>query len=256
MQEEIVTVIIRKEIERRRGHMRILLCDDDGFILQQLTNYLNEYFQKTGAIRPEIVCYRDGESLLADQGEKDIIFLDIELGGLDGIYVGAELKKQDKNIILFIITAFPEYLDEAMRFHVFRYLSKPIDRERLFRNLKDAIRIYMASVVRLAIETKDGIHTVNASEIILVEACGRIVTVHTTKKDYLSVKTMSYWINTLCEKCFYQTHRSFIVNMEYVNDFDHTLISLYHDQFKAYLTRRKYSSFKKAYMLYLESTRK
>ncbi|MDE5696965.1 MAG: hypothetical protein K2I96_06065, partial [Lachnospiraceae bacterium] len=51
-------------------------------------------------------------------------------------------------------------------------------------------------------------------------------------------------------------NRSFIVNMEYVNGFDHTLISLYHDQFKAYLTRRKYSSFKKAYMLYLESTRK
>jgi len=236
--------------------MRILLCDDDAFILQQLTDYLNEYFQNAGAVRPEIVCYRDGESLLADQGEKDIIFLDIELGGPDGIYVGTKLKKQDKNIILFIITAYSEYLDDAMRFHVFRYLSKPIDKQRLFRNLKDAIQIYTASVVKLAIETKDEIHTVNASEIILVEAHGRAVTVHTAKKSYLSVETMSYWVNTLCEKCFYQTHRSFIVNMEYVNDFDHTLVSLYHDQFKAYLTRRKYSSFKKAYMLYLESTRK
>lgn len=143
-----------------------------------------------------------------------------------------------------------------MRFHVFRYLSKPIDKQRLFRNLKDAIRIYAMSVVKLAIETKDGIHTVKASEIILVEACRRTVTVHTIKKDYSSVETMSYWTNTLCEKCFYQTHRSFIVNMEYVNDFDHTTISLYHDQFQAYLTRRKYSGFKKAYMLYLESTRK
>lgn len=236
--------------------MRILICDDDNLILQQLTNYLNEYFRKAGADCPEIVCYREGESLLADKGEKDIVFLDIELGGSDGIYVGSELKKQDKNIILFIITAFSEYLDEAMRFHVFRYLSKPIDKQRLFRNLKDAIRIYTMSVVRLAIETKDGIYTVNTSEIILVEACRRTVTVHTTKKDFLSVETMSYWTNTLCEKCFFQTHRSFIVNMEYVNGFDHTLISLYHDQFKAYLTRRKYSSFKKAYMLYLESTRK
>lgn len=157
---------------------------------------------------------------------------------------------------MLFITAFSEYLDEAMRFHVFRYLSKPIDKQRLFRNLKDAIQIYTMSFVRLAIETRDGVHTVNTSEIILVEACGRGVMIHTTKKDYLSVKTMSYWSNTLCGKCFYQTHRSFIVNMEYVNGFDHTLISLYHDQFNAYLTRRKYSGFKKAYMLYLESTRK
>lgn len=226
--------------------MRILICDDDNFILQQLTNYLNEYFRKAGADCPEIVCYREGESLLADKGEKDIVFLDIELGGPDGIYVGYELKKQDKNIILFIITAFSEYLDEAMRFHVFRYLSKPIDKQRLFRNLKDAIRIYTMSVVRLAIETKDGIYTVNTSEIILVEACRRMVTVHTTKKDFLSVETMSYWTNTLCEKCFFQTYRSFIVNMEYINGFDHTLISLYHDQFKAYLTRRKYSRDRKS----------
>lgn len=83
---------------------------------------------------------------------------------------------------MLFITAFSEYLDEAMRFHVFRYLSKPIDKQRLFRNLKDAIQIYTMSVVRLAIETRDGVHTVNTSEIILVEACGRGVMIHTTKK--------------------------------------------------------------------------
>jgi two-component system LytT family response regulator len=55
--------------------------------------------------------------------------------GLDGIYVGNELKKKEKDIIIFIITSYSEYLDEAMRFHVFRYLSKPIDRQRLFRSL-------------------------------------------------------------------------------------------------------------------------
>ena len=38
-----------------------------------------------------------------------------------------ELKKKDKDIIIFIITSYSEYLDEAMRFNVFRYLSRPID---------------------------------------------------------------------------------------------------------------------------------
>lgn len=81
LQEKTVIIIIRKDIQGRREHMRILICDDDDFILQQLTNYLDEYFRKAGADRPEIVCYREGESLLADKGEKDIVFLDIELGG-------------------------------------------------------------------------------------------------------------------------------------------------------------------------------
>lgn len=67
--------------------------------------------------------------------------------GLDGIYVGNELKKKDKDIIIFIITSYSEYLDEAMRFHVFRYLSKPIDRQRLFRNLKDALDLYHSTLL-------------------------------------------------------------------------------------------------------------
>ncbi len=52
--------------------MRILIFDDDDFILQQSTDYLDEYFRKAGADCPKIVCYREGGSLLADQGEKDI----------------------------------------------------------------------------------------------------------------------------------------------------------------------------------------
>ena len=54
---------------------------------------------------------------------------------------------------------------------------------------------------------------------------------------------------------FFQTHRSFIVNYEHITDFDHTLVHLVNGQFDAYLTKRKYSAFKEAYLLYLESTR-
>ena len=54
---------------------------------------------------------------------------------------------------------------------------------------------------------------------------------------------------------FFQTHRSYIINYEYINDFDHFLIHLANGQFNAYLTKRKYITFKEAYLLYLESTR-
>lgn len=236
--------------------MRIVICDDDILFVQQLQAYLCEYFQGLEISHPEISCFYDGGTLLRDTGDKDIVFLDIEMDGIDGICAGSALKKSYPDSIIFIVTSFAEYLDDAMRFHVFRYLSKPLDRQRLFRNLKDAVRIYMASTVRLAIETREGVHTIPASEIVCVEAHGRMVTVHTVHGDYQSVNTMRYWADMLHENCFYQTHKSFIVNMEHVSDFDHTLVSLCHNRFQAYLTRRKYSGFKEAYLLYLESTRK
>ena len=93
-------------------------------------------------------------TLLADAMDKDIVFLDIEMPGLNGIYVGNELKNKNPNIIIFIVTSYSEYLDDAMRFHVFRYLSKPVDPNRLFRNLKDAIELYNTTVTKIPIETK------------------------------------------------------------------------------------------------------
>ena len=236
--------------------MRIVLCDDDKAFVQQLCKVLQEYFQEIRTKCPEIAYFYSGETLLADTGAKDIVFLDIEMNGIDGICVGRVLKKENPESIIFIITSYAEYLDEAMRFHVFRYLSKPLDKQRLFRNLKDAISIYMASTVKIAIETKEGIHAVWASKVILVEAQGRKVMIHTVGQDYQSVQNIRYWAETLCEKCFYQTHRSFIVNMEYVDDFDRTVISLCQNRLQAYLTRRKYNDFKAAYLLYLESMRK
>ncbi len=67
---------------------------------------------------------------------------------------GNTLRERYPNILIFIVTSFMEYLDDAMRFHVFRYLSKPIDRQRLFRNLDDALAQYHASSKRLLLKPK------------------------------------------------------------------------------------------------------
>ncbi len=234
--------------------MRILICDDDLLIQQKLTKYLREYFRNNGLKAPNLIVFSSGEELLQDKGEKDIVFLDIEMPGVSGIFTGRELKQQNPNTIIFVITSYMEYLDEAMRFHVFRYLSKPIDKLRLFRNFHDALQAYNTFVTKIPVETKQGIHSVLTSEIISVEAIGRKVIVHTKTTDYESIHTMQYWLELLNHECFFQSHRSFIVNMQHVTDFDHFVIHLCEQQFTAYLTRRKYTAFKEAYLLYLEST--
>lgn len=106
-----------------------------------------------------IPCY-SGEILLLSQYHPDIVFLDIELSGMSGITTVAKLKELNPHVIIFIVTSFMEYLDSAMEIHVFRYLNKPIDKLRLFRNLKDALRIYNAQSLHITIETKSEVYTV------------------------------------------------------------------------------------------------
>lgn len=235
--------------------MRILICDDDHMIAEQIEHYVQSYFNSVHLKCPEIAIFTDGASLLADQGEKDILFLDIEMPGMDGIYVGNELKKRDSRTIIFVVTSYSEYLDDAMRFHVFRYLSKPLDKQRFYRNMKDAIDLYNTASAKVAVETKQGVHTIPVTSIVMVEAVGRKVTIYTTHGSYESVHNLQYWLEELPPNIFFQTHRSFIVNFEHITDFDHMLIHLDDIGKTAYLTKRKYSAFKEAYFLYLESTR-
>lgn len=235
--------------------MRILICDDDILFTEQLKKYITYWFRSNQLKCPELTAYSNGDALLADKGRKDIVFLDIEMPGMNGIYVGNELKKANKNVIIFVVTSYSEYLDDAMRFHVFRYLSKPLDRQRLFRNMRDALNCYNSMTTRISIETRQGVFTLPTSGIIAVEAQGRKVVIHTVKRDFDSIHNMNYWLEHLPENNFFQTHRSFIVNFSHVTDFDHTVVHLSGNKVTAYLTRRKYTAFKNAYFLYLESTR-
>ena len=235
--------------------MRIAICDDDPLIIEELEKYIKQYFRKHHLSCPDMLSFSNGDALLADTTEKDIIFLDVEMPGVNGIYAGNKLRECYPNVLIFIVTSFMEYLDDAMRFHVFRYLSKPIDRQRLFRNLDDALVQYHAPVTKIAYETKAGVYSISPSSIVMIEAVSKKSVIYTPSETYQTIHPLQYWLDNLPSSQFFQTHRSFIVNMEHVSDFDHSLVHTDVPQAYAYLPQRKYHAFKEAYLLFLENMR-
>lgn len=237
--------------------MRIVFCDDDPVILAQIQKYVKEYFEKQGGVQPEYAFYRTGDALIRSQERADIAFLDVEMPGVSGIHAGAKLKERNPRIKIFIVTAYPDYLDEAMRFQVFRYLSKPIDKNRLFRNLKDALYAYNIESQEFSIATNEGIFIRRSEEIIYVETSQRKTIVHTTDACFVSSQNMDYWKHTLILPCFFSTHRSFIVNMQFVYSIGKDTVILRHKEanIEVFLSRRKFTQFKDTYLMYLESTK-
>lgn len=235
--------------------MRIAICDDDKAAIRVLRDFIEEYFGGIGSGTPEISEYSRGEDLLTESEESDIIFLDIEMPGTSGIEAGRELKERFPDAIVIIVTAYNDYLDDAMSFRVFRYLSKPIDKDRLFRNLKDALRALNERDDMIVIETKDGVKTIHSSDFIYLELQTRNINIYTRDGIVHPVKPMKYWIETLPDTKFFQTHRNYIVNMEHVSEFTHSSVNLCKGEYKAFLTKRKYTEFKEAYLLYLEGVR-
>lgn len=237
--------------------MRIVFCDDDPIIVDQLQKMVTEFFQKQGGLQPEYAFYSTGDELIFSEERADIAFLDVEMPGVSGIYAGAKLKERNPRIKIFIVTAYPDYLDEAMRFQVFRYLSKPIDKNRLFRNLKDALYSYSIESCEYPISTNKGIFVRRAEEIVYVETSQRKTIVHTTDGDIVSNKNIEFWRETLTLPCFFSTHRSFIVNMHFVYSIgkDNVILKNKDQNIEVFLSRRKYTLFKDTYLIYLESTK-
>lgn len=238
--------------------MRILLCDDDPLVLQQMERLLKKFFQKIDLSSPQIASYTSGEELLQSHDTGEIAFLDVEMPGLSGIHTGERLKQENPKMKVFILTSYMDYLDEAMKFHVFRYLSKPVDEKRLFRNMKEALYQIEMETEPVPIETKDGVVVRQAEEIIYIETDRRKTNIVTVDQVYETVQPMRDWNALLRIGCFFQTHRSFIVNMRYVTSFTKDTVNLTGSggqAYTAYLTKRNYFSFKNAFYLYLESTR-
>ena len=232
--------------------MRIIICDDHKIIIDTLKDFLFKYFSINKYQVPEIVCYQDGKSLINDKSRKDIIFLDIELPDVNGIELGQILSNKDPNCIIMVITSYMEYLDDAMRFHVFRYISKPFDLKRLTRNLNDAISLFNSRNHPVVIETKEYTYTVNSSDIIAVEAVNRKIKIYTSKTELITGQNMDYWESILPQSTFFRTHRNFIVNLGYVTDFSSDTVHVSGNKPIVYLASRKYTSFKQAFLLYIE----
>lgn len=241
--------------------MRIVLCDDDEQILDQLQEYLHEYFQSNHLSQPEYTVYNSGEALLDAEADNsasqvDIAFLDVEMPGRNGIYTGAILKEKNPNAKIIIVTSYLDYLDDAMKFHVFRYLTKPIDKLRLFRNMKEALYQISVDTRPVSIETKDETVVCSTDEIVMVENESRKVWVHTLTRSLESVENAKYWDMLLSYKSFFRPHRSYIINFKYISTYSHDTIQLKTPDGKertAYLARRKYQEFKDAHLLYLEA---
>ncbi len=237
--------------------MRIVFCDDNPAILSQLEKYIHEFFAQIGSNQPETASYQSGDTLVQNESLVDIAFLDVEMPGVSGIHAGAKLKSRNPNVKIFIVTAYPDYLDEAMRFQVFRYLSKPIDKTRLFRNLKDAIYEINMESCEFIITTCDGIYVRSAEQIVYVETSQRKTLVHTLDGVFTSQKNIDYWRKTLSLPCFFSTHRSFIVNMRFIYCIKKDAVQLCYQGKTAeiFLSRRRYTEFKNTYLIYLESTK-
>ncbi len=117
--------------------MRIIAVDDEKLALESLSSAI-----KAIVTEDEVVSFRYAEDALeyARENACDIAFLDIEMVGMSGVELAAELKKYNSEINIVFCTGYGNYRDAAFELHASGYLMKPITPEKVKGELENLRR--------------------------------------------------------------------------------------------------------------------
>lgn len=228
--------------------MRIAICDDQQEYRKLIIQYVQFYFQEH-LLDLETYEFGSGEELLSSDKTFDIVFLDIEMNELNGIQTTKELNIRNKNTIIFIVTAYQKYLDDAMDLNVFRYIDKPIQAKRLYNGLDKAIDLINNNEITFKTRN-DGIVTIHKNDIIYVEVKRKIVYVNTTEKQYIAREKMDFFKENLTASYFAIPHISYVINFNFVKKFQRDNVQLKTGQIIS-IAPKKQTDIKKKFMKFM-----
>lgn len=119
---------------------RILICDDEGIVRESLTFMIEKSFGD----ECETESAKNGRTAieLAESFHPDIILMDIQMPGINGIEAMQEIRRENKNVVFIVLTAYDkfEYTQRSIDVGVLAYLTKPINRDTLTETLRKAMR--------------------------------------------------------------------------------------------------------------------
>lgn len=194
--------------------MRIAICDDEEQYRVQLKVLLGKL---GGTVDVDVDTFSDGKWLLAelDKSAYDLIFLDIEMPEMDGITLARKIRERSDKINIVFLTGHVEYALEGYEVNALRYLTKPVQIDKLKEVLKYVSE--KSKGKRQLIIREEGEEIVlDLDDIIYMEAQNQNVLIHTMRKNHLIRYNIGEYEEELKKDGFFRIHRGYLVPLSKV----------------------------------------
>ncbi len=224
-------------VSRATGTLSALLIDDEQLARDELAYLLKKF--------PDIEVVGTGQNgleavQLIEELEPDLVFLDVQMPGLDGLGVIRELREKGVPPPQFILaTAYDQYAVEAFRWEALDYLLKPVDAERLEIAVERARRAIQEKAkeaqeappapipaarpspqrTKLLVKSGNRNFIVDAADVIYATIGNGLITVVTTQLEGQSnYRTIEELQSNLDPDTFWRVHRSYLVNINRIRE--------------------------------------
>jgi len=233
--------------------LKIAVCDDNQEELHRVASLLEDYQEeKTVSISLRLFGSSVELASIAQQENFDLYLLDVLMPALNGMELAREIRAFNTAVPILFLTSSPEFAVESYTVHAANYLLKPVSRESLFSALNDISAQQKADRKNyIIVKSNIGVRKILLSQLVYVEAQDRRVIYHLQNGGQVDcIARFSAIAGELLKNIeFIQPHRSYLVNMSYINIIgtmdmelqDHTVLPL---------AQRRVAEIKEYYLAY------
>lgn len=194
--------------------LECIIIEDEPLAASRMKEFISK--------RPElnlVGTFVDGIEALSylSKREIDLVFLDINIGGISGIEL---LEKSKKKFRVIITTAYPEYALKGYELNVDDYLLKPFQFVR-FSAAVDRVLERLSEVVKpsISVKSENRLERIFIHEILFIEGMDDYRRIHLKDKRIMTLATFRQLEEMLRGSSVIRIHRSYMVNLQWVNSF-------------------------------------
>ena len=194
--------------------MRIAVCDDEELFRIEFKSVLDKVLINA---EYNIDTFSGGSSLYEAflKNPFDLVFLDIEMPGIDGITLAKRLRAVSENVQIVFLTSHIEYALEGYEVNALRYLVKPVDMNKLSEVLKySQDKKNNSRQIMIKQEGEDIV--IDISDIIYMESMDKNVRIVTSKSEYITRYNISDYEEELKNSGFLRIHRGYLISLSKV----------------------------------------
>lgn len=194
--------------------MRVAICDDENMQLSMTKTSLETAYKNLDLV---VDTYTSGAKLLnaVEVAYYDLIILDIEMPGLNGIDTAKKLRKiEDKTAIVFL-TSHLEYALEGYEVNALRYLTKPANTEKLSEIITYLLE-QKKKDKRILLRNNEDVEMVCVADIYYMESQDQMIRVVTDKGEYRNRYNLGDYETELSGYGFFRIHRGYLINLGHV----------------------------------------
>lgn len=198
--------------------LKIAVVDDEAECIEEIVSTVSSFLYKK-KISFRFFKYQSGENFLESPISVDLVFLDIQMNGVDGINAARILRTKNKHVSLIYITSFSSEIKRSFSVHPFAFLEKPINHGELIHNLEDFLNYSASSVAKnnITLKSNKGEIIVCVQDILYFEYIGnRKLNLIKQNESFIIQGSINELVQMLLPYHFISPHKSFIINAEQI----------------------------------------